>query len=106
MAQFSILEQLKKVSDITKELSTRLRALTFGDNFDSFEVDIIVPGAAAPNNEITTRNQLTVVPTRYIIASQEGGGLVTKGSVWNINYISFKNASTSEDAKIKIIVMR
>ena len=106
MSKFNILETLNDLKSITKELSTRLRALTFGDNFDSFEVKLTVPGAAAPNNEITTRNQLTQIPTRYIIVSQEGGGLITRGSVWDTNYISFQNASTSDDAKITVIVMR
>ena len=106
MAKFNIIETISNMRSLTKELSTRLRALTFSDNFDSFELDITVPGAAAPNNEITVRNNLTQEPTRYIIVSQEGGGLVTKGSVWNSSYISFKNASTTEDALVKIIVMR
>lgn len=106
MAKFNIIETLNDLKSLTKELSTRLRALTFTDNFASFEVDLIVPGAAAPNNEITTRNQLTQTPSRYIIVSQEGGGLITRGSVWDSNYISFKNASTSEDATVKIVVMR
>lgn len=106
MAKFNIIETLSDLKTITKELSTRLRALTFGDNFDSYEVSLTVPGVAAPNNEITTRNQLTVIPSRYIIVSQEGGGLITRGSVWDANYISFKNASSSEDAKITVIVMR
>ena len=106
MAKFNVIETLKNFKELTKELSTRLRALTFDDNFDSFEANVVVPGVAAPGNEITVRNQLTVEPSRYIIVSQTGGGLITRGSVWNNNYISFKNASTSEDATITVIVMR
>lgn len=102
MAKFNIIETLSDLKSLTKELSTRLRALTFSDNFDSFEADLTVP----QNDEITTRNQLTQTPSRYIIVSQEGGGLITRGSVWDSNYISFKNASGSEDAVVKIVVMR
>lgn len=106
MSKFNIIEQLTNLKDVTKELSTRLRSLTFSDNFDSFEVDVTVPAASVGTEEINVRNNLTIIPSRYIILSQEGGGLITRGSRWDINYISFKNASASEDAKIKIMVMR
>jgi len=100
MAKFNI-EGLKNISRIVKELATGLRALTFSQNFESFEVtETITSGSTT-----IVRNQLTVEPTKYIIVSNDGDGVISKGSTWDTNYISFKNNGSIE-ADVTIIVMK
>ncbi len=103
MAKFGIIETLNNLKDLIKELANGLRALTFADNFNSFEIDITLASGEERKN---IRNQLTVKPTRYIIVHQTGDGNVTAGTVaWDINYITFKNHG-SASTTVKIIVLR
>ena len=95
------LEVLKKLDEVVKGLSTGLRKLSFADNFDSYEKDLTIPATST----VTTRNNFTFIPSRYIILSQEGGGVITKGTTWDANYISFANAGSS-DSIVKIVIMR
>lgn len=100
MAKFNI-ENLKEIPRILKELAIGLRGLTFADNFQSFEADTTID--AGSTNII--RNKLTIEPSRYIIVSNDGDGVISKGSTWNSDYISFKN-NGSVGATVKIIVLR
>jgi hypothetical protein len=95
------LEGLKDIKRIVKELSVGLRNLTFADNFTSFEVDVTIGNGST----IIVRNQLDVIPTRYLIVSNDGDGTISKGSPWDLNYISFKNNGSIE-ADVKIIITK
>lgn len=82
------LEQLRELKSLVKELANGLMNLTFGDNFNSFEQVVEI----AATTEISVRNQLTKIPERYIIVSQTGNGLITKGTTdWTKDYITFYN---------------
>jgi hypothetical protein len=107
MAKFRI-ESLKTLSRIVKELAVGLRALTFADNFQSFETELTI--AASSTKEV--RNNLNIEPTGFIIkdiyASDRAtavNGIITKGGTWNANYVSFKNNATTE-VIATIIVLR
>ena len=102
MAKFNI-ESLLTFGQLLKELSIGLRNLTLEENFRSFEADIVIPATS----ELQIRNQLTVIPTRYIIVSQTGNGLITKSSSneWTINNIYLYN-NGAEEVTIKIIFLR
>lgn len=78
-----------------------LRKLNFINNFEGFEIDATI----AAGSTVTIRNQLNFVPTRYIILSQTGNGLVTKATTpWTLNYIYFtNNGAASVDAKIFVM---
>ena len=91
MAKFRI-ETLKTLERIVKELATGLRALTFGDNFDSFETDELTLASGASTK---VRNRLTIVPTRFIIIWAKGeaniGASDTTGEDWSNEFIYLKN---------------
>ena len=95
------IEGLKDITRIVKELANGLRRLTFSENCEGFEVTETI--AASGTNVV--RNQLTVEPTKYIIVSNDGDGVISKGSTWDSNYISFKNNGSIE-ADVTIIVLK
>lgn len=82
------LERLEDIINLTRQLAVGLRDLTFGDNFTSFEVEVTI----AATTEARIRNSLNSDVTRYIIVSQSGNGLVTKGSsTWSSDYVYLYN---------------
>lgn len=96
------IENLKEIGRLTKELAAGLRKLTLPNNFQGFEVNVTIPATS----EQSVRNSLNFVPTRYIILSQTGNGLITKSSTtaWNLNKLYFYNhGSATVDAKIFIM---
>ena len=101
MAKFRIIG-LRDIVNLVKELDRGLRDLTFLNNFDCFETEVTVPNSS----ELEIRNELTIIPTRYIIVSQSGDGLITKGTTtWTKNYLYLYN-NGSVDATVKIIFFR
>lgn len=87
------IENLKDIRKLAKELAVGLRRLAFNDNFEGFEVKLTIPASST----ITVRNQLSFIPSRYIILSQEGNGLITKSSTaWTLNYLYFDNNGSNE----------
>lgn len=70
------LERLQNIKDLTRELAVGLKNLTFEQNFKSFEVVLDI----SPSEEVSIRNQLSFIPSRYIIVSQKGNGVVTKSN--------------------------
>lgn len=107
MAKFGLIETIQSISQLTRELSTRLRALTFEDNFDAFETEVteITSGAS-----VRVRNQLTQTPSKYIIVSATGeaniGKSDTSGEEWTKDYIYFKNYGSNTATDVKIIILR
>ena len=115
------LSSAKNLQDLITKAIAGLKKLTFTDNFESFKAqDIeITPGAT-----VSIRNELTFIPTQYIITSQEGNGLVTKAKLrvedklntsidnkntekdWDLNYLYLKNNGLQETVKITVIFMR
>jgi len=95
------IEGLKDLKSLVKELAIGLRNLTFADNIQGFETTITI-GATS---ELQIRNELTVKPTKYIILSQEGNGLLTKGTTeWDSNYIYlYNNGAVSVTATIFVM---
>lgn len=98
----------KGLDDLIKKLMHGLGKLTFEDNMESFKVvDLEIPAGQV----ITISNKLTFVPSKYIIVSQEGNGLVTKdvspdtGKGWDNKFVFLKN-NGSFTVKITVIFMR
>lgn len=100
MSNFNILEQINNLKSLAQEIATRMRKLTFDDNFSSFEWD----GDISASSTITIRNRLTKKPNRYIILSNDGDGTINRTTPWNKDYISFKN-NGSVSATVKIVIM-
>ncbi len=82
------IETLKTLKELVRELSQGLQRLTLGDNFQGFETTVVLTATT----EVAVRNQLSFIPTRYIIVSQEGNGLITKGTTaWSDNFLYLYN---------------
>lgn len=92
------LERLRDFAKLTRELAVGLRDLTFADNFRSFEKVVTI----AATTEEQIRNELSFIPTRYIIVSQEGNGLITKGTTeWSSNFLYlYNNGAASVTATV------
>lgn len=88
------ISQVSDLPTLIRELANGLRKLTFTDNFNGFKAtDIVIPATS----EKEVRNTLKFIPNTYIILSQSGNGLVTKGTTaWDSNYLYlYNNGSVS-----------
>ena len=98
----------KDLGDLVKKLTTLLTNLSFEDNITSFKQENIT---IASGKNVTVRNKLTFVPSQYIITSQIGNSIVTKGvnqengKGWDINSLYLYNNGPSE-VTITVIFMR
>ena len=92
------LEGLKDLKSLVKELGLGLRKLTFGNNFDGFIQEVTI----SATTEQAIRNELTYIPKYFIILSQSGNGLLTKGTTdWSSDYLYiYNNGAVSVTATI------
>lgn len=96
------IDRVRDVAKLVKELAVGLIDLSFADNFVSFEATMVI----AATTEEKVRNQLSFIPTRYLVVSQEGGGLITKGTTaWSNDFLYLYNNGAST-ATIKIVFLR
>tara|TARA_B100000902_G_scaffold399965_1_gene474068 strand:- start:4565 stop:4879 length:315 start_codon:yes stop_codon:yes gene_type:complete len=99
----SISQNLK---DLITKLNMGLGKITFEDNMESFKVENI---EIRSGKTVTIRNELTFIPTKYIIVSQEGHGVVTRSKLdgvdWNINNVFLINHGPN-DVTVTVIFMR
>jgi hypothetical protein len=100
----SISQNLK---DLITKLNMGLGKITFEDNMESFKVEDI---EITSGSIVSIRNELTFIPTKYIIVSQEGHGVVTRskdleGTDWNINNVYLINHGP-DTVTITVIFMR
>ena len=97
------LESARTLPALIRKLTVGLKKLSFTENFDSVDVEDI---EIASGSEVTVRNKLTYIPTKYIITSQTGNGLITKGDTpWTRSALYFKNNGT-EKVTISVTFMR
>ena len=99
----SISQNLK---DLITKLNMGLGKITFEDNMESFKVENI---EIASLETVSIRNELTFIPTKYIIVSQEGHGVVTRSKLdgvnWNINNVFLINHGPN-NVTVTVIFMR
>lgn len=90
------------LNNILKNLANGLRKLTFGDNFESFEVEVEI----AANTEKKIRNELSNIPSCVII-DPKGNALVTRGSTdWTTDYVYLKNHDSTNSSTVKAIFFK
>ena len=78
------IEKIRDIVNLTRNLAVGLRNLTFSDNFGSDTHTISIPATS----EYRLRHGLKIVPTGYIITSQTGNGVITKGTTaWTDNLV-------------------
>jgi len=87
------LERIEDIINLTRQLAVGLRDLSFSDNFKSFEESVTIPSSS----EARIRNTLNFIPSKYIIVSQEGDGVITKGTTtWDSDHLYlYNNGSVS-----------
>jgi hypothetical protein len=92
------IEGLNSLKSLVKELALGLRNLTFGDNFNGFVKEVTI----SATSEAAIRNELQYIPNYFIILSQSGNGLLTKGSTdWSSDYLYiYNNGAVSVTATI------
>jgi len=79
-----------------------LGRLDLKENTVSFEKTLTI----AATTEINFANQLDTKPSRYIITSQKGNGLVTKGdTLWTNTKLTLKNHGASS-VDITVLFMK
>ena len=95
-------EIIRSLNELKDTLSVGLKKLSFGDNFESFQTNVTI----SATSESKIKNQLQFVPSKYIIVSQTGNGLITKGSTeWSTdNLYLYNNGAVS--VTVTVIFMR
>ena len=96
------LETARDLQDLIRQLSLGLSKLNIEENMESFKVEGLEIDAG---DTATIQNKLTFIPKQYILTSQEGNGLVTKSSTWDINNLYLKNNGSST-VTLTVIFMR
>lgn len=93
----------KTLDKLIRALEIVLSRLSLTDNFESFEVQDI---EITSGNEVIIGNKLTIMPSKYIIVSQTGNGVVSKGDTsWSQQYLYLKN-NGPDTVKISVLFMR
>lgn len=88
---------------MVKDLNHGLRNLTFTNNLEGFEATVTI----SATSELAIRNELTFTPTRYIILSQTGNGLITKGSTdWSSDYLYLYNNGAVDEVTVTLFFMK
>jgi len=94
-------DRIKDLRGLARELMAGLYNLDFIDNFASFQKEVTILAAS----ELEIRNELPYIPSRYIIVSQTGNGLITKETTWTRNYLYLTN-NGAVDVTAIIIFMK
>lgn len=96
-----IIEGCRDLTSLIRELSTGLRKLTIDENMDAFVVeDLVIPA----NSEVSVGNKLTFVPKHYIITTQKGNALITKGDTeWSRSTLYLKNNDVNNEATVNVV---
>ena len=82
------LERIEDIINLTRQLAVGLRDLSFGDNFRNMKAEITIPATS----EAQIRNTLNFIPGEYIIVSQTGNGVITKGTTeWSNDFLYLYN---------------
>jgi len=87
------LENLFDLKQVIRQLATGLERLRFEDNFEGFQVTVVIPAGS----EFKLRNQLKFIPSKYIVLFQQGNGLITAGdSQWTSDFLYMTNHGAAE----------
>ena len=95
------IERITTLPNLLLQLAVGLKDITIVDNFKNFEVDVTIPATS----ELRIVNQFDFIPTRYIIVSQTGNGLITKGTTdWSKDAVYlYNNGSVQVTAKVAFL---
>ena len=107
MANFSIIEKLNDLKLMAKELSTRLRDITFTDNFSSFTEEVVEITASG---SVRVRNKLQRKPKSVILLFSIGNANIgvsdVVGEEWTTDYLYIKNYGSSTASAVKLLFLR
>lgn len=108
--------KVKDIKDVILYLATELAAslrslrsglgkMTFTENFESFEIDLIIPAGT----EATIRNQFRDIAPRYWIAvrKNEAALSVCDGDLeWTMDFVYLKNTHATDEAVLTVIFFK
>ena len=107
MANFSIIEKINDLKLMARELSTRLRDITFSDNFSSFTEEVV---EITSLGSVRVRNKLQRKPKSVILLYSIGdaniGASDVVGEEWTADYLYIKNYGTSTANAVKLLFLR
>lgn len=96
-------EQIRDFTRLIRELSVGLGKLNFSQNFESFEVDVLLTA----NSTTRIRNELSFIPSRRIIVRQDAEAVISDSSTtWTANYVYLQNHHAANNVTVKVIFMR
>lgn len=91
----------KGLNQSLRELQTGLQNLSFAENFDSFEVTVVIPATS----ELAIRNQLRAKPSKRIIVRSDSTTIVDGNTSWSEDYVYLQNTGGSS-AIVTVIFFR
>ena len=107
MANFSKIEVITEIQELTQELTVRLRNLNFTDNHTGFIVDDL---SLTSGSSVRVRNQLTAIPGSAILMFSKGdtniGPSDVAGEEWTSDYIYLKNYGSNSATNIKFLITK
>ena len=77
----------RDLSACMRDLFSGLSRLSFEDNFESFTSEVKLQ----PGEEVTVKNRLPTIPSKWIIVRQKGNAVLTDGGTWDAERVSIKN---------------
>lgn len=107
MAKFGRIEVITSLLELTRELSTRLRDLTFTDNFNAFIEDGLTINAGS---SVRIVNKLQIKPKSAILLFSIGdtniGPSDIAGEAWTSNHIYLKNYGSNNATSVKFLITK
>lgn len=93
------------IASALQTLQSGLAKLTIGENFESFEVDLVIPASS----ELPIRNEFRggVIPTKWLKVggNQYSNDVCNGDTTWTQGFLYLKNTAASS-ATIKVIFLR
>lgn len=90
---------------LLRDLQLGLTKLSFGDNFESFEVEVSIPATT----ELAIQNRLTsgLIPTKRVIVRGGDGtqNIVDGDTPWSSNFVYLKNVGAT-DVSFTVVFFR
>jgi hypothetical protein len=101
----SVEELSQRVFSAFEDLRIAIRALTFKENFQSWETTITI--AAGVEAQIKNGFRDGTIPTRYLKVSETGPGVITKGpTAWSKDYVFLINNASTSSGTVTVVFLK
>ncbi len=107
MSKFGKIELITNILELARELSVRLRDLTFTDNFNAFIEDGLTINAGS---SVRVLNKLQIKPKSAILMFSIGDANIgpsdVAGEAWTSNHIYLKNYGSNNATSVKFLITK